>query len=83
MSELHSADANGNAVVGLEDAGHIEIEAQGNLIYSSTGRIIAIAGAHNLIVVDTPEGLLICQKSHAQHVKEIAAFAQRRNEREQ
>jgi mannose-1-phosphate guanylyltransferase len=83
VSELHSADANGNAVVGLDEAGHIEIEAQGNLIYSSTGRTIAIAGAHNLIVVDTPEGLLICQKDHAQHVKEVATFAQRRNEREQ
>jgi mannose-1-phosphate guanylyltransferase len=77
---LHSADANGNAVVGLGADGHIEIEAQGNLIYSSTGRTIAIAGAHNLIVVDTPEGLLICQKDHAQHVKEIASFAQRRRD---
>jgi mannose-1-phosphate guanylyltransferase len=81
VSELHSADANGNAVVGLDDSGHIEIEAQGNLIYSSTGRTIAIAGANNLIVVDTPEGLLICKKDHAQHVKEIASFAQRRAER--
>jgi mannose-1-phosphate guanylyltransferase len=80
VSALHSADANGNAVVGLDEARHIEIEAQGNLIYSSTGRTIAIAGAHNLIVVDTPEGLLICDKESAQHVKEIASFAQRRGD---
>jgi mannose-1-phosphate guanylyltransferase len=80
VSALHSADGNGNAVVGLDETGHIEVEAQGNLIYSSTGRMIAIAGAHNLIVVDTPEGLLICNKESAQHVKEIATFAQRRND---
>jgi mannose-1-phosphate guanylyltransferase len=80
VAELHSADVNGNVVVGLDEAGHIELAAQGNLIYSSTGRTIAIAGAHNLIVVDTPEGLLICQKDHAQHVKEIASFAQRRRD---
>jgi mannose-1-phosphate guanylyltransferase len=79
--ELHSPDANGNAVVGLDEDGHIEIEAQGNLIYSSTGRTIAIAGAHNLIVVDTPEGLLICSKERTQSVREIASFAQRREER--
>jgi mannose-1-phosphate guanylyltransferase len=83
VSDLQSADANGNAVVGLAEDGHIEIEAQGNLIYSSTGRMIAIAGAHNLIVVDTPEGVLICSKEHAQYVKEIATFAQRRDRQRQ
>jgi mannose-1-phosphate guanylyltransferase len=82
VSALHSADANGNAVVGLEATEHIEIDAQDNLIYSSMGRMIAIAGAHGLIVVDTPEGLLICGKESAQHVKEIATFAQRRHEGE-
>jgi mannose-1-phosphate guanylyltransferase len=80
VSALHSADANGNAVVGLGATDHMEIDAQDNLIYSSTGRMIAIAGAHDLIVVDTPEGLLICGKESAQHVKEIATFAQRRND---
>jgi mannose-1-phosphate guanylyltransferase/mannose-6-phosphate isomerase len=80
VSGLHDVDASGNTVVGVGEDGHIEIEAQGNLIYSSTGRTVAIAGAHNLIVVDTPEGLLICQKEYAQHVKEIATFAQRRAE---
>jgi mannose-1-phosphate guanylyltransferase len=81
VAGLHDPDANGNAIVGLDVGSHIEIEAEGNLIYSATGRTIAIAGAHNLIVVDTAEGLLICSKEHAQHVKDIAAFAQRSDER--
>lgn len=82
VAGLHERDSNDNTVVGVDETSHIEIEAQGNLIYSATGRMIAIAGAHDLIVVDTPEGLLICSKEYAQHVKEIAAFAQRRAEGE-
>jgi mannose-1-phosphate guanylyltransferase len=80
VADLHSSDANGNTVVGLDEVDHIEIEAQDNLIYSATGRMIAIAGARDLIVVDTPEGILVCTKEHVQRVKEIAAFAQRRDD---
>jgi mannose-1-phosphate guanylyltransferase len=77
VAGLLPADAQGNAVAGLEPDRHIEIETRDTLLYSTTGRLIATAGVEGLIVVDTPHGLLITSKDHAQHVKAIAEFAQR------
>jgi mannose-1-phosphate guanylyltransferase len=76
VAGLVPADAHGNAIAGLEPHRHIEIETRDTLLYSTTGRMIATAGVEGLIIVDTPQGLLICSKESAQAVKAIAEFAQ-------
>lgn len=76
VAGLHTADAAGNTVVGLAPERHKEVETTGTLIYSTTGRMVATAGVDGLIIVDTPEGLLITSKQSAQHVKTLAEFAQ-------
>lgn len=80
---LFDADASGNVVVGLDAETHIQTQTHDNLVYSSTGRLIAMAGVEGLVVVDTPDGLLICSRERAQLVKELAEYAQRREERRQ
>jgi mannose-1-phosphate guanylyltransferase len=67
----------GNAIVGLSDDQHFEVNTTDTLIYSTTGRLITTAGIEGLIVVDTGDRLLICTKEHAQLVKEIAEHMQR------
>ena len=67
----------GNAVVGLSNGQHFEVNTTDTLIYSTTGRLITTAGLEGLIVVDTGDRLLICTKEHAQLVKEIAEHMQR------
>lgn len=52
---------------------HLSIEGQGNLIYSTTGRLIATLGLKNMIIVDTPDALLLCPKDKAQRVRELVA----------
>jgi hypothetical protein len=37
----------------------------------SDGRMVAVVGLDNVIVVDTKDALLVCSKSHAQSVKKI------------
>jgi mannose-1-phosphate guanylyltransferase len=76
VAGLYPADASSDVFVGAAAAGHIEIETRDTLIYTTTGRLIATAGVEGLVIVDTPEGLLVCSKAHAQHVKAIAEFAQ-------
>ncbi len=78
---LFPADASGNVVVGLEPDNYIETQTRNSLVYSTTGRLIATAGIEDLVIVDTPDGLLICPRDQAQLVKELAEFAQRRTER--
>lgn len=76
VAGLHTPDAHGNTVVGLDPQRHKEVESADTLIYSTSGRMIATAGVEGLIIVDTPEGLLVCSKEHAQYVKTLAEFAQ-------
>lgn len=50
---------------------HIGIDTAGSLLYGYTKRLIATVGIKDLIVVDTPDVLLICPKDRAQDVKKI------------
>lgn len=52
-------------------ADHIDIESSNMLVYSNTDRMIATIGVSNLIVVDTGDALLICDKSRSQDVKKL------------
>ncbi|HEU0026367.1 MAG TPA: sugar phosphate nucleotidyltransferase [Ktedonobacterales bacterium] len=78
---LFPANASGNVVVGLEPDNYLETQTRDTLVYSATGRIIATAGVEGLVIVDTADGLLVCSREQAQLVKELAEFAQRREER--
>ncbi len=78
---LFPADASGNVVVGLESDNYLQTQTRETLVYSTTGRMIATAGVEGLVIVDTPDGLMICPRDQAQLVKELAEFAKRREER--
>lgn len=53
----------------LAGPGHT-IDATGNLLYSPT-KFVAAIGVSDLIVVDTPDALLICPRNRAQDVGKI------------
>lgn len=46
-------------------------DANNNLIQSSSGKMIALAGVDNLAVVETDEAILVCDLNKAQKVKQI------------
>jgi mannose-1-phosphate guanylyltransferase len=37
----------------------------------SSGRIITLLGVENIVIVDTPDALLVTTREHAQDVKQI------------
>ncbi len=45
--------------------------ANNNFVFSQTGRTISFVDVNNLIVVDTPDGLLISEKGSTQNVRKI------------
>lgn len=49
------------------------IDARGNLVFASTKRQIALLGVSDLIVVDTPDALLICNRHEAEKIKHLVA----------
>lgn len=56
-----------NIIKGL----HIGHETKGSLIYGYTDRLIATVGVTDLVIIDTPDVLLICPKEKSQDVKKI------------
>jgi mannose-1-phosphate guanylyltransferase / mannose-6-phosphate isomerase len=68
MSELVEADAQGNRLIG-DTVSH---SASNNFVHSPD-RLTALVGVQDLIVVDTPDALLIAHKGHTQDVKCIVS----------
>jgi mannose-1-phosphate guanylyltransferase len=58
------------------NAGHF-IESSGNFV-SSPGKFIAAIGVNNLVIVETPDALLICQRDRAQDVGKIVKWLEER-----
>jgi mannose-1-phosphate guanylyltransferase len=65
--ELQHRNAEGNAVRG--DA--LLHESGGNYVDGAKNKLIALLGVHDLIVVDTPDALLIADRSRAQEVGDL------------
>ncbi|MEL5992482.1 mannose-1-phosphate guanylyltransferase, partial [Microbacterium sp. 9H2] len=51
-------------------------DASTGLVVSQTERIIAVVGVNDLIVVDTPDALLVTTSAHAQRVKSLVGTLQ-------
>jgi mannose-1-phosphate guanylyltransferase len=67
VAELSPKDAQGNAI----QATHVSVDTKNCLVLGSEGKIVATVGIEDLIVIDTPDALLICRKDRAQDVKKI------------
>ena len=66
LGALHPQDERGNVVVGNA----VNVDTENTVIYSS-GKMIAAVDVSDLIIVDTPDAILVCPKSKAQDVKKI------------
>jgi mannose-1-phosphate guanylyltransferase len=49
------------------------IDSNGCLVHSTEEKLIVVGGMENLIVVDTQDALLICNKENEQHIKDYVA----------
>jgi len=58
------------------------IEAQGNLVYLPKNKIASIIGLDNLVVVDTPDGLLVCDRKKTELVKKFVESLKEKNKKE-
>ena len=47
------------------------LDCKGSLIYSDSGKPVRVIGLDDVIVVDTPEGLLVSKKSESKRIKEL------------
>lgn len=66
LGRILTPDEHGNSVVGC----HLSRDSQGCVVFGTT-RPVGTIGLRDLVVVETPEGILVCPKERAQEVKEL------------
>ena len=71
MDILHQSDENNNVLLG--DA--VAINVKDSVIYSQS-RIVTALDIENVVVVETPDAVLVCSKDKAQNVKLIVDYLQ-------
>jgi len=69
VSSLVSPDNQGNCVVG-----EALIQESSNCYVHSDNRLLAVLGLENIMIIDTPDAVLVANKSHAQNVRNIYKY---------
>jgi mannose-1-phosphate guanylyltransferase/mannose-6-phosphate isomerase len=75
--KLRPKDAHGNVIIG----DGLTTETRGSLLYS-TSRLVALVGVQNLVVVETPDAVLVADRSLSQDVKHIVSAIQQHKREE-
>lgn len=68
LGDLTPADEQGNRV-----QGEVMLQDASNCYVQSNQHLVAVVGVNNLIVIDTPDAILVTDREHAQDVKKIYA----------
>lgn len=76
-AEYNQIDSAGNSYQG----DMLAINSKNNIVYSPK-KLTAIMGLDNVIVVDTPDALLVCDKKDAQKVKDIVEELKKKDRKE-
>lgn len=84
LGEVLPADGSGNVILGADTAeakpGVIVRDGSGLVVVPQSGRLVAALGVHDLIVVDTPDVVLVCSRERAQDVKKLVDDLKARGE---
>jgi mannose-1-phosphate guanylyltransferase len=75
--EVSRKDENGNAVRGP----FIGIDAGDSLVHSS-GKLVALVGVRDLLVVETNDALLICRRGRSQEIRKVVESLEKDNRKE-
>jgi len=68
VADLSSADEDGNRI----DGQGVAVQSQRTYIYAPH-RVVVTLGTQDLLVIDTPDALLVAASSHAEQVKSVVA----------
>lgn len=77
LGVLHKADEQGNVKVGPQ----INIDTTNCITYSD-GRMIATIGLDNVVVIETKDAVLVCDKSRVQDIKQVVDVLKQQDKKE-
>lgn len=68
LPEVVEPDRDGTVCINA--AGHVAVDSSDCLIYAD-GRMVATVGVHNVVIVSTPDAILVCDRERCQDVKKV------------
>jgi mannose-1-phosphate guanylyltransferase len=71
VGEMLEPDENGNVLVGEDKSDVLLCDVTNAVIVPLSGRLVAALGVSDIIVVDTPDAVLVCRRDRAQDVKAL------------
>jgi mannose-1-phosphate guanylyltransferase len=76
LGDVLERDERGNVVIEADDGagGKPDVmlhDTDRTVVVPRSGRLVAAVGVHDLIIVDTPDALLVCPRERAQDVKKL------------
>jgi mannose-1-phosphate guanylyltransferase/mannose-6-phosphate isomerase len=77
MYDEFEKDGSGN-VVYIGD--NVSIGSTDNLIYSKPKKLVSLIDVSGMVVVDTPDALLVCPRSSSQKVKHLVSMLKKKND---
>ena len=79
--EAGGSDESGNVIIGEpKDSPVLLRDTRDSVVVAQSGRLIATLGVSGLVVVDTPDAVLVCARDRAQDIKGIVDELQQRGE---
>ena len=70
LADILPLDADGNAITG----DGLVLDGEGNVVFNAVdGRLVAVVGADNLVVVQTDNAVLVIPRDRVQDVKRLVA----------
>jgi len=79
LHQWHDSDVHMDALRNLIRGDVLTLDSANSLIYGQKGKMIAVVGISDMVIVDSPDALLICPKGKAQKVKEVVKILQERS----
>jgi mannose-1-phosphate guanylyltransferase len=70
LGESLPTDESGNLMIGDKDR-VVARDVKDTVIVTTTGRVVALVGMESVVVVDTPDAVLVCSRERAQEVKQV------------
>ncbi|EHP85543.1 mannose-1-phosphate guanylyltransferase/mannose-6-phosphate isomerase [Methanotorris formicicus] len=74
--EVFDKDDNGNIIHGE----NIVLNSKHNLVYTHGGKLVSLIGIDDLIIIDTRDALLICNKGESQKVKDVVKYLKQKGD---
>jgi mannose-1-phosphate guanylyltransferase len=80
LGEVLPSDETENVVVGASHGSEVVLhDVHRSVVVPASGRVVAAIGLDDVIIVDTPDALLVCPRDRAQDVKKIVDSLKERN----